>query len=230
MNRHLVFSLPTLVLSGMLLAGCQGTPTLQTGADAEVVDGNLHRVNHSSLDKVYVNPASDFSKYHAVLVEPLNLDNVDIVQPTASNRLPGNPKWKLTDKDQQDMRAAYRKAIEEALTEKGRFTLSTEPGEAVLTIQASVTRLAPTAPKDDFKSRPIGRSHIVSEGAGDATIAFEFLDTESGKVVARAEDKWSGNSIWRVNNSVTNRAEVLRMFRSWAARVGKELEGNFSAS
>lgn len=222
----------TLFLSlaaGLFLAACQGTPTVQTGSAAEVVDSTLHRVNHSSLDKTYVNPATDFSQYSAVLIAPLDLDNVEIIQPTPSVRLPGNPKWQLTDRDKQDMREAYRKAIEEKLAASGRYTLTSDPGEGVLCIHASMKRLAPNAPKDDFDSRPAARTRIITEGAGDATIVFEFLDTQSGETVARAEDKWSDSSVWRINNSVTTRAEMQRMFRSWAIRVDNELQRSFGA-
>lgn len=222
-------AIPLSLVAAIFLAACQTTPDVQMGADAEIVDGNLHRVSHSSLDKTYVNPASDIGQYRTLLIKPLDLDNVTIVQPENTTHIPGNPKWKLTEQDKKDMREAYRKAIEEELGADNHYTLTTEPGDGVLAIQASMKRLAPNAPKDDFESRPSARTRILSEGAGDATITFEFQDSQTGETVARIEDKWSDSSMWRVNNSVTNRAEMQRMFRSWATRVDRELRRSFGA-
>ncbi|MDX1735643.1 MAG: DUF3313 family protein, partial [Halioglobus sp.] len=172
-----------LAVACVALAACQTEPHIQTGADAEVIDGNLHRVDNTSLDKSYIDPEVDFSQYNAVLLQPLSFDDLKIVQPNVNLRLPGNPQWQLTDRDKTQLADAYRKAMATKLTENGIFSLASAPGPGTVTLSARLVRLAPNAPKDDFESRPIGRTRIVTEGFGSATIAFTLADSVTGNVL-----------------------------------------------
>ncbi|MEZ5503537.1 MAG: hypothetical protein R3E50_13100 [Halioglobus sp.] len=42
--------------------------------------------------------------------------------------------------------------------------------------------------------------------------------------MALAKDSRSGSSQWGVNNSLTNAAEVRRVFNSWASQIRAQLE------
>jgi hypothetical protein len=99
-----------------------------------------------------------------------------------------------------------------------------EAGDNVLGIAVKLTAIAPNAPKDDFDSRAVGRSTVYSEGGGVIAMAIAFLDSETGDVLAIAKDHKSGSSTWGVNNSVTNRSEVQRTFRSWASQIRGRLD------
>lgn len=89
---------------------------------------------------------------------------------------------------------------------------------------AILTRIAPTAPKDDNRSRPTGRNKVFSEGAGKMGVEVIFSDAETGEALALAKDTRSGSSIWGVNNSVTNAAEVRRVFNPWAMQTRAQLD------
>ena len=94
----------------------------------------------------------------------------------------------------------------------------------VLRISARLTRIAPTAPKDDNRSRPTGRSRMFTEGAGKMSVEVTFSDSETGELLALAKDTRSGSSIWGINNSVTNTAEVRRVFNAWAMQIRAQLD------
>jgi hypothetical protein len=214
----------TLLAGCILVGACQGTPEVQTGEDAEVIGNNLHRVDNSRAAKSYVNPDVDFSQYNQVLLPPLVLNDVTIIQPTRSNGRPGNTRWELTEDDKAMLQEAFRKAMTQKISENDGYAVVTSPGRGVIAVIAKLLTLAPSAAKDDMSSRATGRSRVFTEGAGTATIEIAFVDAQSGEVLAVAVDGKSGQSTWGINNSVTNRADIQRMFNAWAAQIRSSLD------
>ena len=206
-----------------LLAACSSEPTIQTGEDAEVIGDNLHRVDNSRAAGAWVDPNADFSRYTRVLVRPLGVDNIEIVEPTGSVST-RRSNWELSDSDKQMLQDMFKSAVEQQLQERGSFPLAEEADDDVLEIAAMITGLAPSAARDDHRSRPTGRSRVYTEGAGAIAVAVAFGDSETGEVLALVKDSRSSNSHWGVNNSVTNRADVQRMFNSWAIQLNSTLE------
>ena len=212
------------LLAPLLLGGCQSTPQIQTGKDAEVIEGHLVRVDHSRAKIAYVDPSVDFSKYTAILLTPLGVDNVEIVQPASTYRAAGSSNWELTDTDKQRLQKDFREAMTGQFSGKGGYPMVEKASDNVLQISTILTRLAPNAPKDDFRSRPVGRSTVISEGAGSLDIEVTFRDSETGEVLALTKDRKSSSSLWSVNNSVSNAAEVRRAFSSWAMQIRAQLD------
>lgn len=211
------------VLLPLALAACQA-PHLQTGKDAEVIEGHLVRVDHANVKLAYVDPNADFRRFTAILLTPLGVDNVKIVQPANSLSVPGRQEWALTDADKKRLQEDFQAAIRQQLVQKGGYTMVQAAGENVLQISAILTRIAPTAPKDDYRSRPTGRSQVFTEGAGDLDVTVTFSDSMSGEVLALAKDTRSGSSLWGVNNRVTNTAELRRVFNAWGMQMRAQLD------
>ena len=207
-----------------LLPACQNSPQVQTGEDAEVIQGNLVRVDHARTKLAYIDPSADFKKYSAILLAPLGVENVEIIQPSYSRRAAGNRNWELTDADKIRLQNDFQNALSKQLSLRGTYPLVTASGDNVLLIAAKLTRIAPTAPKDDNRSRPAGRSAIVTEGAGKISVEVTFSDSETGEVLALAKDTRSGSSLWGLNNSITNQAQVRRVFNSWAIQIRGQLD------
>lgn len=206
-----------------LLVACSSEPTIQTGEDAEVIGDNLHRVDNSRASAAWVDPDADFSRYTRVLIRPLGVDNIEVIEPSGSVTS-RRSNWELNDSDKQMLQDMFKTAMEQQLEERGSFPLAEEPGDDVLEIGAMITALAPSAARDDGRSRPTGRSRVYSEGAGAIAVAVAFGDSETGEVLALVKDSRSSNSHWGVNNSVTNRSDVQRMFNSWATQLNSTLE------
>lgn len=222
MIKHILGLVGTLTL----VTACTGTPEIQTGDDAEVIMDNLHKVDNSRTDMAYVDPAVDFSKYNKVLLVPLGVDNVEIKQPDSSGSMTRshNTNWELTEADKVTLQDAFRDAMMKQLADKGDYPIVTEPGNDVLTIQASLLGLAPNAPKDDNRSRSIGRSYTYTEGAGSMAVMVAFGDSESGEVLAIMKDSRSSSPNWGRNNSVSNLSDMRTIFNSWAMSIRKGLD------
>ena len=219
MFKKLTFAAGTLAL----LAACSSTPEVQTGEDAEVIGDNLHRVDGSRADMAYIDPDADFSKYNKVMLRPLGVDNIEVIQPSKSGTSMSRRDWELTESDKQMLQQAFHDSMKKQLEDKGDFPLTDEPGDNVLEIGAMITALAPSAAKDDGRSRPTGRSYVITEGSGAIAVAVAFADSETGEVLALVKDSRSSSHHWGLNNSVTNKADVTRMFNSWAMQINSSL-------
>ena len=204
-----------------LLAACSSEPTIQTGEDAEVIMGNLHKIDNSRALMAYIDPDADFSRYNKVLVRPLGVDNVEIKQPQSTSSVTGRGEWELTDKDKENLRAAYMESMTKYLQDKCGYPLVAEAGDDVLEIAAMITNIAPNAAKDDNSSRAVGRTRVYTEGAGSMAVAVAYGDSETGEVLAITKDARSSSSSgsWGLNNSVSNMADIRRFFNSWAIQV-----------
>jgi hypothetical protein len=211
----------------LVLSACAGEPTVQRGEDAEVIQGHLNRVDNARVDFAYVDPEVDFLRYRHVRLLPLDLDHTEIVQPgtasSAGRRI--QEEWQLSERDRQDIQGAYREAMQDAMAKSEHFTVADGSGPEVLAVEAVLTRIAPSAAKDDMSSRPVGRSRVYTQGAGSTSIALALVDSESGEVLALMKDTRDGQTgAWGLNNRVTNLAEVRRVFGLWARLLADGLD------
>ena len=214
--------LVALALPVLLLGGCAGEPTIQTGDDAEIVMGTLARVDNSQVDLAYVDPNVDYTRYSKVFIMPLDVDNIKIRQPQTQSSMVNryNRQWELTDSERQAFQDAYRVAMEKALSKDGAFVVTDQRGDDVIAVQGMITAIAPAGPKDDAMSRGVGRSEVYTEGAGAMSIAVMLTDGDSGEVIAIFKDTRRGQqTVWGLNNSVSNMAEVRRYFSTWARQL-----------
>lgn len=208
--------------TALLLTACSSTPEVQTGDDAEVIMGSLNKVDNSRAQLAYLDPRANFGKYNKVMVMPLGVDNVEIIQPSKS--LTSNKNWELTDADKDKLRTIFHESMVKQLEDKDGFPVVTEAGDDVLQIAASLIAIAPSAAKDDNRSRPVGRSTVYTDGAGSLAVMVAFGDSETGEVLGLMKDSKSSSSIWGSNNSVSNLADVRRMFNSWASQIRNGLD------
>lgn len=215
----MIKKLIAITAAAALLAACSSEPTIQTGEDAEVIGGNLHRVDNSRARAVWVDPDADFPRYTKVLVRPLGVDKIEVIQPDRSTSSIRRGNWELTDSDKVMLQEMFHKAMVTQLQEKGQFPLATEPGDNVLEIGAMITSIAPAAGRDNVA----GRSTVYTEGAGSIAVAVAYGDSETGEVLALIKDARASNTHWGQNNSVSNRSDVQRMFNSWAQQVNNSL-------
>ena len=223
MLKQLSIALATVTL----VSACGSTPEIQTGEDAEVIMGDLHKIDNSRTDLAYVDPNANFSKYQKIMLMPLGMDNVEIIQPDNNSSLSrtNRSNWELTDSDKEKLQNIFHESMAKELDKKGGYAIVTEAGDDVLQIQAAVLAIAPTAPKDDAHSRSMGRSKVYTQGAGSMAVVVAFADSETGEVLGLMKDSRASNSAnWGSNNSVTNLSDVRIMFNAWARGIRNGLD------
>lgn len=209
-----------LVLCTAVLVACSNTSSKQDD-EPSVILGTLHRVDARGAAIAYRDPNADLSQYTRLLLDPLDLDNVNIIQPNRS--VSTRQKWELDDATRERLQAAFREVFMREL-EQGGYEVSDKEGHDVLRITASVIAIAPSASQDNFRSRPVGRSRVYTEGAGTMSIAFGFSDSTSGEILAVVKDSRRGSPMWGANTSVSNMSDVRFMFGGWARQIVARLD------
>ncbi|MEE4278367.1 MAG: DUF3313 family protein [Halieaceae bacterium] len=189
------------------------------------MDGRLSRVDNTQGSLVYVDPDADYARYRRVFVAPLNVDHIEIVQPgrgvSAVSRV--NRDWELDDEDRSRLQQEFAETVRKAIKDGGSFAIADARGDDVIVIDAMITQIAPTAPRDDVQSRGT-RSTIITEGAGSISVAIVLADGDSGEALAIIKDTRDGQSgFGTINNRVTNLAELRRHFRSWGTQLSDGL-------
>ena len=206
---------------------CAHEPTIQTGEDAKVTPGGLHKVDTGRKSSVaFVDPDANFSTYKNIALAPLDTKSINIVQPTRSATNRSN--WVLTEADEELLAELYqanlRRYLEEQRPDSEGYKIVDSAAPDTLLIQASVISIAPTASKDDFRSRPTGRTRVITQGAGAITIGLIISDAQSGKALVKLVDKRQTWGRHRSNNRVTNRSDVNMLFASWGNRLRSSLD------
>jgi hypothetical protein len=219
MHKKLLIVLLSLPL---LFAGIAHVQS-EDDSGPEVILGTLHKVDNARVGLAYVDPNADFSQYTRIILDPLEVDKVTIVQPSRGSANRRN-EWVLTDKDKAALQKSYAEVFVRELEETGDYQIVTEPGADVLRVTASLLGIAPSAAKDDNKSRGVGRTRVYSANSGSMAIAFGFSDSQSGEILGIVKDTRSGSPTWGVNNSVTNMSDVRFMFGRWARMIRARLD------
>ena len=212
--KYLIFSVCILLLA------CNQTPQVQTGPDAEKDEHGLTKVDYSGFDKAFVDAKAKLANYKSFMFAPLDLSNIEIIQP--DNRVGLNSEWKFTEKDAQQWSDAYMKAVEEVFGKK--LPIANSPGPGVALVKSQITRFAPNAPKYDSIDRG-ARDKIYSRTSGNMTIETQFIDSQANNLLANITDNRD------LGNDTTMRQatygqfgmDLRNAFYSWARNLGDRL-------
>jgi hypothetical protein len=220
----------TLTLILLPAAGCSPTPTIQTGADAEVSFDGLNRVDGTIMDAVWVLKGADLTAYRKIRLEGIGVEFRPVTGPysgragTTNSITRGSSAgpFPLDEATQEVFIAEIAAAFTEELGQSDTFEIVDESGPDVLLVRAGLLDVVSMVPPDT-----VGRSDIFIQRVGEATLVLELRDSESKAIFLRAVDRRAaqrgGNQMTR-STSVTNRAEVRRLGQHWAGLVREGLD------
>lgn len=221
MTKHSAKLMITGLACSLLLAGCK-QPEIQGQPNQQ----GLAQVQYSGMNAALANPAVDFAKYKAIVIDDMDFSQVQISEPTDySGRY---AKFKLTDEDRSRLNDGYKRKLAESLSENGGYRIvdsAAAGATATLRIRTELLRLQPNAPRErDEIGAGSARDKTFTKGAGSMTLASALIDAGNGKVVAAFRDELTDTEVWDQNNAVTNRAAILRAFDSWGRALRRQLE------
>jgi hypothetical protein len=209
---------PLLCIS-LLLTACSTTPTLEDKPSSEFI--GLNKVSGSGFSEAWGRPGAGLANYRVVQVSPLQSAGAEIVQPASSTR--ASQDWQLTTQRQAALQAGWAEAMGAAAQKHGLDTSGN--GEKVLRIEATLTRIAPSANLQQEQQSP-GRSTVYTEDSGEASAEFRFYDDASGELLAIIRDKRRvGNQVWGRASTVSASGDVRRLFNSWANQLLSRITG-----
>jgi hypothetical protein len=105
----------------------------------------------------------------------------------------------------------------EELAKTERFDVVDSNGPDTMVVKGALLDVVSRVPPQQA-----GRSNIITSVFGEATLVIEFIDSDSGAVIARAVERRAAQVAggqMRDANTVTAQAEARRLMRSWATRL-----------
>jgi hypothetical protein len=226
MNKKIQF-LATLA-GALLFAGCTTTPEFQSGPDAEVTHDGLTRVDKTVMDAVWAREDIDLTSYSKIKFDAVGIEYRPVKGPysgragTGSTRRPMQDEFALDDKQKEQIAEEIGGAFLEELARSETFQLVEDSGPDVLTLHVGLLDVVSRVPPDS-----VGRSIVLLESVGEATLVLELRDSMSDAIYVRAVDRRAAaGSFDNMTRStpVSNRAEVRRLGRHWAGLIRNGLE------
>ena len=202
-------------LSGLAMAAVLVAPAFS--ADEDSTWDGLQKVKSKKMDLAYLLPGADFRVYGKIMLNPIQVSFRKNWQ-RDMNRSPPGARQRVTTQDADRIRQEMADGFSETLVksfQNAGFEIVTEPGPDVLLLTPVLVDVDVNAP-DTMQA---GRTYTYTLEAGQATMALEVRDAETGQLLGRAVDKRrtgeSGRLQWTTRAS--NRAEFRRVFDRWAS-------------
>ncbi|MGB5410604.1 MAG: DUF3313 family protein [Woeseiaceae bacterium] len=225
MNKKIQF--PILLASALLFAGCTTTPQFQSGPDAELTHDGLTRVDKTIMDVVWARTDIDLTTYSKIRFKAVGVEYRPVKGPysgragTGSTKRPMQDEFALNEDQKKQVAEEIGSAFLEELARSDAYELVDESGPDVLTLYVGLLDVVSRVPPDS-----VGRSIVLLDSVGEATLLMELRDSMSDAIYLRAVDRRAAADIFEMTRStpVSNRAEVRRLGRYWAGLVRDGLE------
>jgi hypothetical protein len=193
------------------------TPRIQVGADAEVTEDGLHRVDGGTFDRAWVRPGFSLDGYDKILLQPISMSFREVEDPgfrrSASN-------FPIEEEQRQGLRTIFEEAFVAELGRSRRFTLTEQAGPGVLEIHSALIDIVSHVPEQQ-----LGRGATFVKSLGEATLVIELRDAETHVVLGRIADRRAAENPFPTrSNEVSNRAEVRRAMQQWANLLRRRLD------
>ena len=220
-------TLISLIPLSLLLFGCAvpqpKQPTAQTGPDAVVIDGNLHKVDNAAVDVVFLDPTVDFNRFEKILIDPLDVSTIALLDARFNNE---GELWELVEEDRAFLASRYRTAMIKNFFGIGGYVAAQKPGPNVLRIRVAISQVGPAYPQRPRLGKTQDPQRKCPGAGGHVGIVGVVNDSEIRKPIARFVDIRPSVCNWGKYTELPDRKDVDRLFESWARLFVYRLQEN----
>ena len=204
--------------------GCASQPALDTSTGTERSFDGLYPINNTIVDRAWARGDLDLSGYSRIKLEGAGIQ----FRPTrasASSRFThtraGETDFPIDEKNRQRLRDTVRDAFVKELAKLKNFAITDEVGPDVLIVRGTLLDVVSNVPPERAQ-----RSDIYLASVGEATLALELVDAQSGTVLLRAVDRRAAESTGQLfkSNRASNWVEVRRLAQFWARLLRDRLD------
>jgi hypothetical protein len=206
--------------AGLLLAAC-AAPPLQTGQAGDLSPEGLQRMTGSSFDEVWVRPGLHFSRYEAVLLEPIQVAYREVgdgMRYDSTRMRMDRDGFPIPADQRARIERSFQDRLAQALDASTEFRRVTEPEPGALAVRAVLVDFVSKVPPEGR----FGRTEAYVTSVGEATLVVELWDSERDELLARAVDHSragpDGQRLIRANH-VTSWAEIDRQMQRLAGET-----------
>lgn len=157
---------------------------LATGADADVTDDGLHRVDPAIMEAAWVKPDFDLSHYTRVLLMPTAVQFRDVPKRPANARSRiSTTEFPLDDARKEWLRRVWRQSVEAEFAQEEVYERYDGVGPDVLVVQGFLVDVVSRIPPNTA-----GSSYTVVADPWSVFVVLELRDATTTELVARTID------------------------------------------
>jgi hypothetical protein len=176
----------------------------------------LKKVESKRFALVWIKEGADFSGYTKMQVLP-----AEIAYKKPPKRGPtADDNFALSKSQMDRLRKSAREAFHEELVDHGGWQVADAAGPDVMLVRGGLIDMVVHVPP-----QTAGRSTVLLDSFGEATLVIEFYDSQSREILARIADRGAaeppGN---RMGTDMEAPGEVRRMLKAWAKRLREGLD------
>ena len=210
---------PTVI--GFLLlwyAGGSGAQSfLATGADAEVTEDGLHRVDQSIMRAAWVKTDIDLTDYTNIFFLPTTVEFRDLVDQVRIARIGDTAThFEISEARQARLRERWGQILYEGLSAVDSYEMFDGVGRDVLLVQGRLVDVASGVP-------PIAAGSVITTVLypWEAIIVLELRDSMSDELLARTADR---RRLQGPIDATAIEALTGTMLRRWSLQLCTQLE------
>jgi len=181
----------------------------------------LSKISVKGIGLAYARPGATLAGYTRVKIDPVEVAFDKNWDPKRSGS-----NFKLDATEREDIRTGVAKIVFDEfvreLQSKNAYPVVTEAGPDVLRVRINIVNLYVNAPD----TMSAGRSRTYTVSAGQMTLVAEFIDSESGQVLARVVDTREARNtgMMQLSSSVVNAGEARDIASAWARILHNALD------
>lgn len=213
------------LFSGFLIAVLIASPVLAKKNLPEFNEDGMKLVKNTKMTTIYADPDADLGVYTKIMLEDASVAFKKNWQRDQNRQSAYSTAFMVKDSDveriKEDTSTLFREVFTKELQDGG-YVLVDAPGADVLKVKPAIINLDVVAP--DVMAP--ARTQSYSESAGEMTLVLELYDSQTNALIVKARDRKrdyrKGYFEWR--NSVSNRADAMRMMKAWAKTFRESLD------
>jgi hypothetical protein len=216
-NRAILF-----VLALSLVATC---PLAQEAALAVEVTGSDELVREKGrFRETWVHPEADFTRYSKLYlwVAELQFRELETDRFHTAGMIHLKSEFGLSAEEQEEYRQVVTEALADELERSKKLELVNDIGPETLIVRASILDIACFVPP-----RTAGRVDVYLSAVGEGTMRFELIDSETGVMQARVEERSRvlppGRIMYEVSPIPVFRETMWRDIELWSRKGASDL-------
>lgn len=166
-----------------------------------------------ALGVQYQRPDTDYTQYHSLLLDTLDVSNAKIVPPPWKADQPF--KWEVSEKNFKALQAAFVESMHDQISANDGYPIVSEPGPGVMEINIRIVSFMPYADRDE---------KVTTRGSGEMRVHVEVRDSQSAELIAIYEGAQEVGQDYRVNSDFTRQENLKSLFDSWGRRIRAALD------
>jgi hypothetical protein len=172
------------------------------------------------LEPTWVRPDTDWTKYSAFLVKPLDIDDVKVLKPAWSQDDP--EEWELKATNAGAIQAIFSKAMADTLQDDGGYPVVGEAADNALEVKVELLSITPWLKPGT--GGMIDGHHVTTLGSGEINGRVELRDSETRELLMLIEGERAVGEEYVEFNAENNADNLHAMFSEFATRLRKSMD------